>query len=87
MGEQRPFDEVSLIYILSLVFLVLERGGIASTDAEEADEQIVLSLEFLSFHTDMCKSLSRSSTVSTLAHLRSFKPPTSTPEDVIRSHI
>ncbi len=50
-GEQRPFDTVSLIYVLSLVLLVLEKGGF-SENAEERDTQLVLAIEILSFHTD-----------------------------------
>jgi hypothetical protein len=49
-GEQRPFDTVSLTYILPLVFLVLENAGYGDTD--DAEAQIVLALEFLTFHTD-----------------------------------
>ena len=51
-GEQRPFDTVSLTYILPLVFLVLRNGGFGDTD--DAEAQLVLALEFLSFHTDAC---------------------------------
>jgi hypothetical protein len=54
MSEQRPLDTVSLTYCLPLIFLVLEKGGIARSSSEDADEQIVLSLEFLSFHTNSC---------------------------------
>ena len=49
-GEQRPFDTVSLTYILPLVFLVLQNGGFGNQDDQEA--QVVLGLEFLKFHTD-----------------------------------
>jgi HEAT-like repeat len=55
-GEQRPFDTVSLTYILPLIFMVLSKGGVGKETSEETDEQIVLALEFLSFHTDSCKS-------------------------------
>ncbi|RDW60906.1 ARM repeat-containing protein [Coleophoma cylindrospora] len=51
-GEQRPFDTVSLTYILPLVFLVLRKGGFGETD--DAEAQLVLALEFMSFHTDAC---------------------------------
>lgn len=51
-GEQRPFDTVSLTYILQLVFLVLRNGGFGEKD--DAEAQLVLALEFLSFHTDAC---------------------------------
>jgi hypothetical protein len=49
-SEQRPFDTVSLIYILPLVLLVLEKGGFGAT-AEERDTQVVLAIEIISFHT------------------------------------
>ncbi|KAF2763941.1 ARM repeat-containing protein [Teratosphaeria nubilosa] len=54
LGEQRPVDTVTLSYILSLIFLVLEHGGIDRASGEDADEQIVLAIEFLSFHTEAC---------------------------------
>jgi hypothetical protein len=54
-GEQRPFDTVSLTYILPLVFLVLQKGGFG--DSDDADAQLVLALEFLSFHTDACSDV------------------------------
>ena len=56
-SEQRPFDSVSLIYVLPLVFAVLQQSGIARPAGDEADEQITLALEILSFHTDSCESL------------------------------
>ncbi|KAJ9659689.1 translational activator of GCN4 [Coniosporium apollinis] len=56
-GEQVPFDTTSLIYILPLIFLVLEKGGIDRPAGEEADEQITLALEFLSFHTTTCSDV------------------------------
>lgn len=50
-GEQRPFDIVSLIYILPLVLLVLRNRGFGGEDDSEA--QVVLALEFLAFHTEV----------------------------------
>lgn len=55
-SEQRPLDAVSLLYTLPLVNLILTEGGIARPSAEEADEQIQLALEFLSFHVDQFSS-------------------------------
>ncbi|EMC96009.1 hypothetical protein BAUCODRAFT_24971 [Baudoinia panamericana UAMH 10762] len=57
LGEQRPFDTVTLSYILALVFLVLENGGVDRAAAEDAGEQIVLAIEFLSFHTEACSDV------------------------------
>ena len=54
LGEQRPFDTVTLSYILALIFVVLEHGGVERAAGEDADEQIVLAIEFLSFHTEAC---------------------------------
>ena len=53
-SEQRPFDTVSLSYILPLIQMVLQKEGI-DRSGEDADEQVVLALEFLSAHTDACK--------------------------------
>ncbi|KHN96161.1 50S ribosomal protein L19e [Metarhizium album ARSEF 1941] len=49
-GEQRPFDSVSLMYILPLMLDVLQRGGVGE-DGDDRDAQLVLTVEFLSFHT------------------------------------
>lgn len=50
-GEQRPFDTVTLIYVLPLLLLVLEKGGFGAS-ADDRDAQLVLAIEILSFHTD-----------------------------------
>ncbi|KAF7549001.1 hypothetical protein G7Z17_g6686 [Cylindrodendrum hubeiense] len=52
-GEQRPFDSVSLIYLLPLMLDVLRKGGKGET-ADDGDTQLVLAVEILSFHTDVC---------------------------------
>lgn len=52
MSEQRPFDSVSLNYIVPLISIVLKQNGVGSSDADKSDEQVTLALEFLSFHTD-----------------------------------
>jgi len=58
MAEQRPFDAVTLSYILALIFLVLDNGGIdRAAGSEDADEQILLAVEFLSFHTEKCADM------------------------------
>lgn len=56
-SEQRPFDSISLFYLLPLVFAVIQQSGIARPAGDEADEQITLAIEILSFHTDACKLL------------------------------
>ena len=52
-SEQRPFDIVSLVYIWPLLATVLRHGGIERPAGEEADEQITLAIETLSYHTDL----------------------------------
>lgn len=52
-GEQRPFDSVSLTYVLPFLFDILEKGG-TSSEADDRDAQLVLVFEFLSFHTNVC---------------------------------
>ncbi len=52
ISEQRPLDSLSLIYILPLLFTVLQRNAIGRAEADEADEQVTLALETLSYHTD-----------------------------------
>ncbi|KAF9886136.1 hypothetical protein FE257_011961 [Aspergillus nanangensis] len=49
-SEQRPFEVSSLAYILPLIFLVLSRNGIDEVKGEEG-EQVLLAIEFLSFHS------------------------------------
>ncbi|KAL2005324.1 hypothetical protein VTN00DRAFT_2535 [Thermoascus crustaceus] len=50
-SEQRPFEAVTLAYALPLIFLVLSRNGIEEQKDEEEGEQVLLALEFLSFHS------------------------------------
>ncbi len=63
-SEQRPFDSVSLSYLLPLAFIVIRKGGVGHSGADEVDEQVTLALEFLSFHTDARKYLDTSRHVS-----------------------
>ncbi|KAI9675942.1 MAG: translational activator of GCN4 [Trizodia sp. TS-e1964] len=67
-AEQRAFDPVSLSYILPLIFSVLKQNGLGKTAAEEIDEQVILSLEFLACQTDALanKSLPRTRILSSL---------------------
>ncbi|KAI1455584.1 translational activator GCN1 [Annulohypoxylon moriforme] len=66
-GEQRPFDAVSVIYMLSLVFVILRTGGIGA-GADERDAQLVLAIEFLTSHTHVCadESIPRADLISIL---------------------
>ena len=51
-GEQRPFDTVTIIYMLPLAFHVLRSGGVGAKE-DDRDTQIVLAVEILSFHSDV----------------------------------
>jgi hypothetical protein len=53
-AEQRPFDTVSLGYMLPLIFVVVEKGSVGYPPGEDADAQLLLALEFLSFQMDSC---------------------------------
>lgn len=68
-GEQRPFDSVSLIYILPLLLLILRNGGCGDA-ADDRDAQLVLAVEILSFHTDVCadEAIPRGEIISTLIY-------------------
>lgn len=52
LSEQRSFDTISLLYVIPLVAQVLRKQGVGFTEHEEAEEQVTLALDFLSFHTD-----------------------------------
>jgi hypothetical protein len=54
-SEQLPLDSVSLAYVLPLIVLVLSQNGIEEQKGDEEGEQVLLSLEFLSFHSSSCE--------------------------------
>jgi hypothetical protein len=54
-SEQRPFDSVSLSYMIPLLCLILRQHGIEQAGEDEADEQVTLALEILSCHADTCE--------------------------------
>ena len=56
-SEQRPFDVVSLLYILPLLLAALSQEGIGKSQGEDADVQVILSLEILALHVEICRSL------------------------------
>ncbi|KAH7354576.1 armadillo-type protein [Pyrenochaeta sp. MPI-SDFR-AT-0127] len=68
LSEQRPLDTVSLAYCFPLIFLVLEKGGIGRSSSEETDEQLILAIEILAFHTNSCadRRLPRKNLLETL---------------------
>ncbi|KAJ5485375.1 eIF-2-alpha kinase activator GCN1 [Penicillium diatomitis] len=51
-SEQRPLDTPSLAYILPLIFIILRQNGIEEVKGEQEGEQVLLAIEFLSFHTN-----------------------------------
>lgn len=69
MAEQRPFDTTSLVYLLPFVGLILEMGGVGVSSSEDTDEQVVLAIEFLTFHTETCGFLSSHSSEDILLTL------------------
>lgn len=50
-SEQRPLDTASLAYVLPLIFLVISQNGIEEVKGEEEGEQVLLAIEFMSFHS------------------------------------
>lgn len=68
-SEQRPFDTVSLIYFLPLLLHVMTKGGFGEA-GDDRDAQIVLAVEILSFHTDVCAddAIARDEILSTLIY-------------------
>ena len=54
-GEQRPFDITSLFFILPLIISTMTKGGIGATEQDDIDEQIILALDFIAFHTQVCE--------------------------------
>lgn len=48
-AEQRPFDTATTAYALPLIFSVLESGRVGDVEDDDADAQVLLALEFLSF--------------------------------------
>ncbi|TGZ81351.1 ARM repeat-containing protein [Ascodesmis nigricans] len=55
-GEQRPFDVTSLFYIVPFLVLLMRQGGIGAKSVDDLDEQVVLGLDFLTFHTEVFSS-------------------------------
>lgn len=51
-SEQRPLDTPSLAYILPLIFIILSQNGIEEVKGDQEGEQVLLAVEFLSFHTN-----------------------------------
>ncbi|MCJ1389820.1 translational activator of GCN4 [Xylographa bjoerkii] len=57
-SEQRPFDSVSLNYMVPLICIVLQQRGVGHAGEDEGDEQVTLALETLTFHTDTFSHMS-----------------------------
>jgi hypothetical protein len=56
LADQIPFDATTFVYIIPLLLLVFRSGGIDRHSIEDRDEQIVLAVEIISLHTDICES-------------------------------
>lgn len=56
-AEQRPFDTASQAYMLPLIFAVLDQGGVGELSSEDADAQVLLAIEFLSFQMSSCEDI------------------------------
>ena len=54
-SEQRPLDTASLAYIFPLMSLILANNGIEEVKGGTEGEQVLLALEFLSFHSGSCR--------------------------------
>lgn len=67
-AEQRPFDTASLAYMLPLVFAILDQGGIRELSVEDADAQVLLAIEFMTFQMSSCedRNLPRDNIISHL---------------------
>lgn len=77
LSEQRPLDSISLMYIIPLILLVFQSHGIDTRrDVELADEQVLLAIEALTFHTDLFsdESLQRADTLKSLVALMQSYP-------------
>lgn len=67
-GEQRPYDAVSLSYMLPLTLIVLQAHGVGYREQDEAEEQVTLAIEFLGLHSGICSNatLPRAEIISVL---------------------
>jgi hypothetical protein len=55
LAEQAPFDASTFSYAFPLLEQVIQQGGIASQEEEEALEQVTLTLDFIKFHCGECE--------------------------------
>ncbi|KAJ5591715.1 uncharacterized protein N7459_002084 [Penicillium hispanicum] len=69
-SEQRPLETASIAYILPLIFLVLSQNGIEEIKTDQEGEQVLLAIEFLSFHSGSFSD-TRLPRVEVLQHLLS----------------
>lgn len=54
-AEQAPFDAATFSYSFPLLEQVIQQGGIAIDEEEEALEQVTLTLDFIRFHCGECE--------------------------------
>lgn len=55
LAEQAPFDAATFSYSFPLLERVIQQGGIAVDEEEEALEQVTLTLDFIKFHCSECE--------------------------------
>lgn len=55
LAEQAPFDAATFSYSFPLLEQVIQQGGIAVDEEEEALEQVTLTLDFIRFHCSECE--------------------------------
>jgi hypothetical protein len=56
--EQAPFDASTFSYAFPLLEQVIQQGGVAPEEEEEALEQVTLCLDIIKFHCGECEYFS-----------------------------
>ncbi|KAJ5730240.1 eIF-2-alpha kinase activator GCN1 [Penicillium malachiteum] len=69
-SEQRPLDTASVAYVLPLIFSILTKNGIEEVKGGQEGEQVLLAIEFLSYHSNSFSDL-RLPRIEVLQHLLS----------------
>ena len=54
LSEQAPFDSATYSYAYSLLNQVMIKGGVGLTEEDDPLEQVMLSLQIISFHCGEC---------------------------------
>lgn len=59
LSEQTPLDSATFSYAFPLLFRVIQKGGVGSSEDDEPLEQVALSLDIIKFHCGECTSSSQ----------------------------